>query len=693
MAAPQSRHSTDDSVRPPADVVSDRPPRPTRAQWNPQQVQQQRLELALHGGRIGLWEYDLGSGGIYWSDTLYDMLGRSRDEPIDRDTFFQYVHPEDRPRVRERARQWWDSGAGEFEDEFRVVREDGQERWLASRGRIYPGEDGGPGLSVGVNFDITDRKRAEEQQRRNEAIFRRLAEANLFGVGFGDTKGNVTYVNDEMLRMMGRTREEYDRGEIDWTESIVPEDRGKIAEWGEELMRKGEVVGYERVFRRPDGTRTPYLGAAALVEPGEDFHVSIALDLTDIQAAEEALRRANEDLERRVAERTEELQETVTRLQTEVTRRQLAEQELRTRSDKLQRMNVELDQAVAQLRREVAERLEAETAIQAQRDRLYNVLNLLPGYVAIKDRRHNIRFASHGFLETFGEPEGRPCHEVQYGSQEACEGCPLSEVLDAGRTKDWEYALPDGRSYHVWAYPFDDDGENMLLEFGIDITDRKRLELMISELSESERRSIGRDLHDTFGQTMTGLAYLIGGLADRICDELPDEQATAEHVVTTINQATAQVRAMAHGLDPVGLEADGLVAALRELAEGLEAMHGQPCEFRGPRKPPPLDEAAATHLYRIAQEALTNAARHAGASRVKLTLARDAEAVTLRVSDDGGGLPDDLSGSTGMGLRAMQYRASALGGVLRIRSRKDRGTTVTCIVPLLAPAAEEGEGP
>lgn len=128
------------------------------------QIQQVHLNLALEGGEVGLWDRDLQTGEIFWSHTLYFMLGRDLNQPVTEETFFGYLYEEDRPRVERRARQWFAEG-GEFREEFRVVREDGQIRWFTSRGWVYRDEQHRPWRAVGVNFDVTDRKQAEEQTR------------------------------------------------------------------------------------------------------------------------------------------------------------------------------------------------------------------------------------------------------------------------------------------------------------------------------------------------------------------------------------------------------------------------------------------------------------------------------------------------------------------------------------------------
>jgi PAS domain S-box-containing protein len=644
-----------------------------------QRVHQHRLHLALEGGGIGLWDRDLQSGQTFWSHTLYDLLGRDLEAPVTGETFFEYIHPEDRPRVRARAERWFAEG-GDFLDEFRIVRADGQVRWLAWRGWLYRDEQARPLRAVGVTYDVTDRKETAEALRRSQEDLQRAQELGQIGSWRLDVGRNVLTWSDQNHRLFGvpaGTPMTYET----FLNIVHPDDREYVdAKWQAGLAGEPYDIEHRIVV---DG-QVKWVREKAYLEFDEAGALQggfgITQDVTQRRQAEEALRRSRDELEDRVAERTAKLGRTLEQVRQEVAARKLAERELRDRSARLEQLNKNLDRLVRQLRTEIRQRVAAEGRAQAQRDRLFSVLNLFPGYAVLKDPHHRIRFASHGFLDQFSEPQGRPCYAVQYGLDAPCDDCPMREVLEGREGVHWEYTYPDGKTYHVWAFPFRDaDGSKLLLEFGVDVTERKRLELLISEMSEAERRRIGRDLHDTLGQTLTGLGYLIGSLADRLTGAGQDAE-TARQIVRTIQQATAQVRDLAHGLDPVGLDKEGLPAALRELAARVEAHPGISCAF-GCDGAPACDEFTATHLYRIAQEAMSNAAKHSRAGRIELTIGDDGQDVVLRVADDGVGLPDDAAHSEGMGLRAMRYRAGAIGAQLRVGGGDAGGTEVVCRLP------------
>lgn len=136
--------------------------------------------------------------------------------------------------------------------------------------------------------DVTERRREIERLRWHESVFRCLLDANIMGIGVGNSAGEVRFVNDEMLRMMGRTRAEFDAGRIDWAHALTPDSLVDARARLGELQSYGGTTGYEREFQRPDGGRTPFIGAAALMPDG-DTHVSVALDISARRDAERAL--------------------------------------------------------------------------------------------------------------------------------------------------------------------------------------------------------------------------------------------------------------------------------------------------------------------------------------------------------------------------------------------------------------------
>lgn len=211
-----------------------------------------------------------------------------------------------------------------------------------------------------------------------------------------------------------------------------------------------------------------------------------------------------------------------------------------------------------------------------------------------------------------------------------------------------------------------------------DITDRKQLEREILEISEREQRRIGQDLHDGLCQQLTGIAFLVQALQQKLAANSQAESAQASQIRSLLKEAVNQARNLSHGLYPVDPQPDGLMVALRELASNVGTLFNISCAFRCPRPVMIEDNSVATHLYRIAQEAVQNAIRHGKASRIGIELARPSDVVRLSVADNGVGFPDDAQPRTGMGLRTMKHRADVIGGSLSIKRLSRGGSRVVC---------------
>jgi PAS domain S-box-containing protein len=207
--------------------------------------------------------------------------------------------------------------------------------------------------------------------------------------------------------------------------------------------------------------------------------------------------------------------------------------------------------------------------------------------------------------------------------------------------------------------------------------DRRRLEREILEISSRERQSIGRDLHDGLGQELTGVTLMLRALSTRIQSACPAMSDNVEEIIGVVNQSIESVRSLARGLMPASLDRDGLTPALRALAARGRTLYGLDVLFHVQGSPELLmDEASASHLYRIAQEALTNAARHGHATAVQILLSSTATDFLLRISDNGCGMTAAAHASKGMGLKIMAYRAGMIDATLEVVKNEPRGTIV-----------------
>lgn len=214
--------------------------------------------------------------------------------------------------------------------------------------------------------------------------------------------------------------------------------------------------------------------------------------------------------------------------------------------------------------------------------------------------------------------------------------------------------------------------------------EHKRLEREILAAGERERQSIGADLHDGLGQQLTALELMCTVLKD----DAGNNPGMVKRLTTMgklLREAIMQTRFLARGLVPVGSDPDSLQIGLAELAERINALGRARCEFEC-RQPVLLSDAAvASHLYRIAQEAMNNAVKHAQARTVKIRLAKADGALLLEISDDGDGFSPKARSDTrggGLGLGVMQHRASVIGAELTMSSKRGAGVTILCRLPL-----------
>ena len=225
--------------------------------------------------------------------------------------------------------------------------------------------------------------------------------------------------------------------------------------------------------------------------------------------------------------------------------------------------------------------------------------------------------------------------------------------------------------------------EGMLISSAIrDISERKHLEKTILEIGETERRRIGQDLHDGLGQHLTGVAFMGKALEDRLADSAIAEAAEAAKIVKLVNESIRMTRDLARGLLPVVSEAHGLMSALEHWAAEISELFRVYCRFECSNPVFVHEEVLAEHLYRLAQEAVTNAIKHGHARNITIGLAIVKGGGVLTVRDDGCGFDLVRKSGSGLGMRIMNYRAKLIGGSLSMQSAAKGGTVVRCHFPI-----------
>ena len=212
-----------------------------------------------------------------------------------------------------------------------------------------------------------------------------------------------------------------------------------------------------------------------------------------------------------------------------------------------------------------------------------------------------------------------------------------------------------------------------------DITERRRLERELLEISNREQRRIGHDLHDGVCQQLAAIAYLVDILGDHLQAKNQPEHAEAERIGTLINEANTQARNVARGLFPARLDESGLQLALEEFAASAASRYRIRCSFVCAAPSAKLDSDMDLHLYYIVQEALLNAVNHGKSTEVIITLAGEAGRWKLTVQDNGAGFQTAVKGRSGLGIRIMKYRAKVIGATLNLHSELQRGTRIECV--------------
>jgi PAS domain S-box-containing protein len=366
------------------------------------------------------------------------------------------------------------------------------------------------------------------------------------------------------------------------------------------------------------------------------------------------------------------------------------------------------------IHRDISGRKRAEAALREGEERLRAILNTAADAIITIDRRGIIDHVNPATVKMFGfTPDELIGHNVSmlmpppYGDEHDDYIKRYRETGEAriiGIGRELVGRRKDGSTFPA-DLAVSEVGELGLFTGVIrDISDRKELQKQVLEIAAEEDRWIGHELHDGIQQEVTAMELFAGTLRDSLDTaagkELEGKTAwlfeeaafeklreTADKLCKGLAETHAHVQQLSHGIMPVQVDAHGLNSALAELAAATDALPNVTCRFESPEVVKVADNTTATHLYRIAQEAVNNALRHSQGDEIRIGLARQDDQLILEVSDNGVGIDPAIrmrvgvaGGKTGIGLRAMHYRAGLIGATLHIARRKEGGTRVRCIV-------------
>lgn len=576
-----------------------------------------------------IWVTDGDFSKVFYVNPGYERIfGRPCEELYqDMGAFLEAVHPDDREgfrRLLERQKH------GEFSRyEFRLMRPDGTMRWVQRRAFPIRNEAGEICRIAGIGEDITDRKQAQEALRISEQKYKNIFYFAPIGICQTQLDGAILTANQTLADMLGyQSTEELLRLNMFTDVYFDPADRRRLIE----EFEHGDVAGdLEIRWKRKDGALIwVHLIVHTFKVNGVTQHFEgFVRDITEQKAASEALAESEE--------RYRELFEN--------SRDAIYVHDLNGRYTSVNR---------------AAEELSGFSRDEIIGKHYSNFI--APNY---------LREARESFCRKLDVPV-----ETTYEAQVICkDGCRKSVEVNS-------------RMMYRNGEPIGIQGTVR------DITERKRAQRTLQTYSqrliqaqEAERESMSRELHDEIGQALTAISMNLEWIR-RSDTASPAVSARVHESIEVIDDTLQRVRELSLELRPSLLDDLGLAAALSWYAERFSTRAGIETEVLGELPPEGVPRAVQTALFRITQEALTNIARHARATKARVDLAECDHNLRLTISDDGVGFdaPSFLNGSSGMalGLRGMQERAHAANGSVFINSRPG-STEVVVEVPITIP--------
>ncbi|MBM3272864.1 PAS domain S-box protein [Candidatus Kaiserbacteria bacterium] len=542
--------------------------------------------------------------------------------------------------------------------EYRIRRKDGLVRWILKTVVPYHDAQGRLIAYDSLLRDITEGKQAADSLRESEERFRLLFEDDLTGDYLAAPDGTILLCNSAFVKIFGFSSREEAVGSNLANLYIAPLSWPRFTQL---LSETRSLERHERAARHSDGTILHVIETVlgSFNDQGQLLRIKgYVFDDTTSKLAAARMRRRNAELEEVVSQRT---------------------QALREKHEHLEAIwNSAFDAIItidSQGRIETANRAAAKMFGYTNAEMIgQNVKMLMPS---------PFRDEHDGYLRHYRETGH-------------------ARILNMPR--ELVARRKDGSTFPIDLSVTQVDHSGCFTGIIRDISERKELQKHVLEIVAEEQRRIGRELHDGTGQELTGLSLVAGTLL-RLMSAVPTKESEGQvvrqldeagfnqmcDIVNKLNQklseANRHIHQLSHGIMPVQIDAEALRSALEELAASTNTPPTVNCRFDCPLPLMASNNTTATHLYRIAQEAVNNAIRHSKADQICISLRQNDDQIVLEISDNGVGIGAAegcvaaTAKSRGMGLRTMQYRAGMTGGTLHVERREAGGTLVRCVSP------------
>jgi PAS domain S-box-containing protein len=605
----------------------------------------ERLELAIQVPDLGLWEYDLRTGEVYFSPRYKHQLGYQEEEfGNDLGEWKIRLHPEDHERVIKGLRAYLANPRPFYEVQYRLKHKDGDYRWMLARAEVLRDVGDCPIRVLGCQLDLSERNRSEEDRGRLAAIVQSSDDA-IIGKSLD---GIVTSWNEGARRLFGYTAEEMVGQPV---ARLIPGDR--LEEEPDILarLRRGErVEHFETVRQHRDGSL-----------------LDVSVSISPIRDASGRIVGASK-ISRDVGGR--------------------------------KRAQAAVDQAHERLREHAMVLELAPVLVRDMDNRIVLWTRGAEGLYGFS-KEEALGRISHELLQTtFPEPLEHFDEILRRTGR--WEGALVHRKRDGARlvvaSQQIIYRDLAGHPIRILEANVDiTERQRAEAELNQSQEQLRALADRLVRAREEEATRIARELHDQFGRYLTTIKMDVRSIERDLAGEITSEvgrvlRDKAQTIGQTVDETVQTVRAIATQLRPGLLDDLGLAAAIEWQAGDFQKRSGISCSLTLTGEDPPVGRDQATALFRIFQEILTNVARHAQAAKIWVHLEEEHDAIVLEVEDDGVGISQaQLKQHRSLGLLGMRERALAFGGTVEIAGEPGQGTIVTVRMPLSKAADEDSD--